>query len=91
MGQPLHLPVAVGFYLLATATMIADGLARRQRRTGRAALVTAGFHLLAWGSWFTGVRLGPGLALPELAGAVAFAVWMIALSPAAPLSEDPDS
>jgi hypothetical membrane protein len=85
MGHPLHLPVAVGFYLFATATMIADGLARRQRRTGRATLVLAVLHLAAWSSWVAGVRPGPGLALPELAGAVAFAVWMIGLSPSSPL------
>lgn len=82
LGHGLHLPVAIGFYLLATATMAADGIDRRRRRGGRVSLLGVGVHLLIWSGWFAGIRPGPGLALPELAGAVVFAGWIWFLSPA---------
>lgn len=80
-GTPLHFPSALGFYLLATATMAVDGLARRGTTTGRLALVAAVVHLLAWWAWLAGVRPGPGLAIPETVGALLFTGWVWVLSP----------
>ncbi|SFG04409.1 hypothetical membrane protein [Halopelagius inordinatus] len=84
-GTALHVPVAVSFFVASTATMTADGVARRDSRSGRLALLLAAGHVVSWGLWLRGVRLGPGLAVPEFAGAVAFAAWVVALSSPAPL------
>ncbi|QLG61628.1 DUF998 domain-containing protein [Halorarum salinum] len=84
-GGPLHFPAALAFYLLATATMAVDGLGRLTTTGGRAALVAAGLHLLVWAAWIARIRPGPGLALPELAGALLFVAWVVAGSPVAPL------
>lgn len=84
-GDPLHFPAALAFYLLATATMAVDGLGRRRAATGRAAVAAAALHLLVWAAWLSGLRPGPGLALPELVGALLFVAWVVAGSPVAPL------
>lgn len=84
-GDPLHLPAALGFYLLATATMAVDGLRRRTATAGRMALAAAALHVAVWAAWIAGLRPGPGLALPELAGALLFAAWVVGGSPVAPL------
>lgn len=84
-GTALHFPVAVSFFLALTATMAADGLARRDTASGRVALTLSAAHVVSWALWLRGVRFGPGLAVPEYAGAVAFAAWVVALSPPAPL------
>ncbi|QLG27537.1 DUF998 domain-containing protein [Halorarum halophilum] len=84
-GTPLHFPMALAFYLLLTVTLVADGVRRRQSPTGRAALVAAAVHVLGWAAWLAGVRPGPGLALPELLGALLFVGWAVAGSPVAPI------
>lgn len=83
-GHPLHFPAAAGFYLGLTATLAVDGLARRGTATGRSSLALAAVHVGQWAAWVAGVRVGPGLAVPEFVGAVALAAWMLALSPVAP-------
>lgn len=83
-GTPLHVPMALAFYLLLTATLVADGVRRRRSPTGRAALAAAAVHVLGWAAWLAGVRPGPGLALPELLGALLFVAWAVAGSPVAP-------
>ncbi|RDI72996.1 DUF998 domain-containing protein [Halopelagius longus] len=85
-GTALHFPVAASFFVSLTATMVADGLARRGTRTGKLALALSAAHVVSWALWLRGVRFGPGLAVPEYVGAVAFAAWVVALSPPAPLS-----
>ncbi|MFC6825995.1 DUF998 domain-containing protein [Halopelagius fulvigenes] len=84
-GAALHFPVAVSFFLSLTAAMAADGLLRLDTASGRLALTLSAAHVASWGLWLRGVRLGPGLAVPEFAGAVAFAAWVVGLSPPAPL------
>ena len=84
MGHPLHLPVAVAFYLLLTAALVADGASRRDDTGGAAALCLAALHVAAWAAWVAGVRPGPGLAIPETVGAAALALWVWVASPAAP-------
>ncbi|ESP87632.1 hypothetical protein K933_12977 [Candidatus Halobonum tyrrellensis G22] len=85
-GSPYHFPAAVGFYLGLTATLVADGLTRHGTATGRASLAFAALHVGQWALWVAGVRVGPGLAVPEFVGAAVLALWVLALSPVAPLA-----
>ncbi|SEO97765.1 hypothetical membrane protein [Halogranum amylolyticum] len=80
-GHPLHLPVALSFYLLVTATLVLDGVARRTRRAGQLSALLGVAHLAGWVLWVSGSRFGTGLAVPEFVGAVVFAAWMLGLSP----------
>ncbi|MFC7071006.1 DUF998 domain-containing protein [Halobaculum lipolyticum] len=82
---PLHVPVALGFYLAITVVFATDGLRRRATAAGRVALAFAAGHLAQWWLYVAGVRLGPGLAVPELVGAGLLIVWVLALSPVAAL------
>lgn len=74
-----HFPVAVAFYLLVSATLWLDSLAAlrqgwRRRGLAAASLGTANFvGWLAWG--LTGPPTRPGLAIPELWGAICFSAW----------------
>lgn len=80
-GTPLHFPVAVAFFLIATATVVIDGVRRRATPSGRAAIALAAGHVLGWLLWGYGLRPGPGLALPEVGGVVMFGLWVVALAP----------
>lgn len=84
-GDPLHFPVAAGFYLALTAVVGVDGLRRWRTTTGKAAVAGAVGHLGQWWLYVEGVRLGPGLAIPELVGAGLLVAWVVAGSPVAPL------
>ncbi|WP_224336949.1 DUF998 domain-containing protein [Haloprofundus halobius] len=86
MDTSPHFAVAVAFYLLLTATLAADGVVRRRATTGRRSLTLVVVHLLSWAAWAAGWFPGPGLALPELVGAVILAAWVLALSPVATAS-----
>ena len=82
-GHPLHFPVALGFYLGATLTMLTDGIGALRadgRAWGLAALGLALVHLGSWTAWGAGSRPGPGLAIPEAIGAVLFALWVWGLA-----------
>lgn len=81
-GHPLHVPVAVAFFLFLTLTMTFDGVARRETTTGNVALRQAGIHVVVWVGWILGYVPG-GLAIPEIVGAAMFAVWVLLLSPIA--------
>lgn len=85
-GTPLHFPAALGFFVGLTATLAADGVVRRATATGRASIALAAAHVAQWWLWIEGVRIGPGLAVPEYVGAAVLAVWVLALSPVAPLA-----
>lgn len=87
-GTSLHFPVALGLYLVLTLVLATDGAVRRATTAGRLALVAAGIHLGQWWLWIAGLRLGPGLAIPELVGALLLAAWVLAGSPVAPLARD---
>ncbi|WP_049985449.1 DUF998 domain-containing protein [Halobellus rufus] len=80
-GTDPHFPVAIAFFLLATATVTCDGWRRRASATGRASLVLAAAHVVGWTLWSYGVRPGDGFALPELGGVVMFGAWLLALAP----------
>lgn len=79
-GHPLHLPVAVLFYLLVTVTLVADGIDRWRTATGRGSLLLAAVHALVWAGWIAGPIPG-GLAVPETVGAAVLAAWVVAPSP----------
>lgn len=85
-GHPLHYPAALSFYLLVSATLVLDGLARRSTQEGRVAALLGVAHLVGWVVWTAGVRFGTGLAVPETVGALVFVVWVLRLSPAGLLS-----
>lgn len=79
-GRPEHFPVALAFYLLLTATLALDGVARRRRTSERVALALAVLHLLGWAVYvarFSAYRL----AIPETVGALFLAGWVWWLSP----------
>lgn len=80
-GHPYHLPVAAGFYLGVTVVLWLDGTASvlvGASRFGLVAIWLANVHLLQWLAWAAGLRMGPGLAIPETIGAALFAVWVLA-------------
>lgn len=85
-GSSLHFPVAIGFYLALTLVLATDGAVRRATTAGQLALAAAGVHVGQWWLWTAGVRFGPGLAIPELVGALLLAAWVLAGSPVAPLT-----
>jgi hypothetical membrane protein len=80
-----HVPVAIGFYLALTVVLAVDGVRRRATTVGRLAGVAAAAHLAQWWLYVAGVRLGPGLAVPELVGAALLVAWVLVGSPVAPL------
>ena len=79
-----HVPVAVAFFVLLAATLALDGVRRRATTTGRASLLLAAVSVAAWPLWFL-ADIGPGVAVPELLGALSLATWVVALAPPAPM------
>lgn len=83
-GHPLHVTVALGLYLAMSTTMWADGLLsvrRGWRRRGAAGLGLGTLNLAGWIVWgLTGPVRRPGLAIPELVGALALAAWTLYVS-----------
>jgi hypothetical membrane protein len=77
----VHLPVAVAFYLLVTATIWGDAVAVRGTEEGRRGAVAAwlgAVNVLAWAVWAaTGPVRRPGLAIPEVVGALVLAAWVL--------------
>lgn len=80
-GTALHFPAALSFYLLFTAAMLCHGIGSIRAGAGRpgaATVAIAVVHLVSWAAWIRGVRLGPGLAIPEMIGALIVVGWMAA-------------
>lgn len=79
LGHPLHGPVAIGFFIGLTLGMMLTGLGDRQvgrSRRAKVAFNLVGLHLLAWAF---GLTMLEGIALPELVGALAYAIWTLLL------------
>lgn len=80
VGTALHVPTAVGFYVLITVTAslaVVPAVRRGARWYGVASLTVAVGNLGTWIGWLA--LGGPGvvgLAVPELAGAVLLAAWV---------------
>lgn len=82
--EALHYPAAVSFFVFLVATLALDGAHRREATTGRVSLLLALVSAAAWPLWGLS-GLGPGIAVPELVGALSLAAWVVALAPPAPL------
>lgn len=82
-GQPLHLPLALAFFVLAALTTIVDGVARLRLRSGKLSLLSGVLAPIAWPGWVLWLG-GGGIAVPEFVGALLFGVWVTALSPERP-------
>lgn len=84
----LHFPMAAAFYAFATLTLLVDGVARFRTRTGKAALLAGILVPGVWPIWAFWLHLGPGIAVPEFVGAALLSVWVVALSPERPDTDD---
>lgn len=78
--RPLHVPVALAFFIGVSITLWADAIACLRADGPRRAVpgvLTGTGNAIAWLGW---VLLAPtpseGLAIPELLGAVCFATWI---------------
>jgi hypothetical membrane protein len=82
--QPLHFPVAVGFYLFLSLSLWADGLVslrRCWRERAVAGLALGTVNIAGWLAWgLTGDVTRPGLAIPEIVGALALSAWAVWVS-----------
>ena len=79
-----HFTVAAAFYtLLSIAFWVygAGNVLGGARRRGLLTIGAGALNLLTWAVWaLTGAFTRPGLALPEIVGAVAFGAWAVATS-----------
>ncbi|MBP1987466.1 DUF998 domain-containing protein [Halolamina salifodinae] len=82
-GNPLHLPFAVTFFLLAALTAVVDGVARFRLASGKLSVVVGVLAVLAWPVWLLWLD-GGGIAVPEFVGAALFGLWVVGLSPERP-------
>ena len=79
IGHRYHLVVAVLFYVLFTYAMwlYGTGHVLAGRTTFGIGTMWIGIvHVTYWLLWGVGVRIGPGLAVPELVGAGLFSAWV---------------
>ena len=80
-GTPLHVPVALGFFLAIPVALWTHGAgAYRGGRTRDAAvaLVAGALDPAAWLVWaLVGQDLAPGLALPETVGILGLHAWVL--------------
>jgi hypothetical membrane protein len=79
-GEPLHLPVAITHFLFISVLLGTEGVVRYrvgEHRWGIASVAGAIANAVVWTIWFL-VRSDPfvGIAIPELLGALMFAVWL---------------
>lgn len=79
-GTALHGPAAVAYFLLGTLTLWVHGTGTALAGAVRGGLATVWLgivHVLSWLVWGAGIRLGPGLAVPELIGSVLLFAWLV--------------
>lgn len=80
-GRSLHFPVAVAFYLLVSVTLLTAAGAAYRTDELTWSVTSLALGSLNLGVWIVWGLLGPvrrdGLAVPEIAGAVAFAAWVL--------------
>jgi hypothetical membrane protein len=78
LPDPLHGLVAVPFFVFLTLTVSVWGAgdyADGRELRGLVFVLAGAVHVVAWVWWALFPWFPPGIALPELVGSVAFAVW----------------
>lgn len=88
-GTAFHVPAALSLYLFVTYGLFLYGSGRiragavthgpeqaRETTLGLAAIWLGVGHVTSWVAWGAGLRVGPGLAIPETVGAVIFVAWI---------------
>lgn len=80
---PYHFQVAVGFYMLFSLGALLSAIGQflaKARRLAVVSVATGSGNLLTWIGWTqTGGLDQPGLAIPELIGAVLVGVWTLTM------------
>ncbi|WP_135854165.1 DUF998 domain-containing protein [Halorussus salinus] len=88
-GTAYHAPAAISLYLCVTYGLFlyGSGLVRAGPRSpvpergddttlGLVAIWLGVAHVTSWLAWAAGLRVGPGLAIPETVGAAIFVAWI---------------
>ncbi|QLH83937.1 DUF998 domain-containing protein [Halosimplex pelagicum] len=78
LPDPLHGLVAVPFFLFLTLAVFlwgAGDYAVGREFRGLVLVLLGVLHVVSWAWWFLFPWFPPGIAVPELFGSVAFAVW----------------
>ncbi|MCU4717989.1 DUF998 domain-containing protein [Halapricum hydrolyticum] len=80
-GHSLHFPVASGFYMLFSASVLVFGAGQLlvgRRRSGAVSIGAGLGNLAVWMVWIgSGGLRRSGLAIPELAGAIFVGLWVL--------------
>lgn len=79
-GTALHLPISVSYFVLGTLTLAIHGsgvVLAGAPRLGLGYHWLGLGHALSWVLWYFGLRIGPGLAVPEFIGSVLLLVWVL--------------
>lgn len=79
LGHALHAPVAIGFFLALSTGILITGYGDWQAGRPRRARVALNLVLLHALAWVFGIMMLEGIALPELVGALVYAIWVIIL------------
>lgn len=77
-GHPYHVPAALSLYVFVTYGLFCYGSGRALSgavNRGLAAIWLGIGHVTSWVAWGMGLRIGPGLAVPETIGAGIFVAW----------------
>lgn len=85
LPQPQHGPVAIGHFLATTLFFLCYGAGAAldgRRQFGAATAAFGLLHLLGWAVWAVALADGPvpGIAAPELFGALLFGGWTFAVA-----------
>lgn len=79
IGHAFHLPVSASFFITLTLGVLISGIGDHQVgriRRSRVAFNLVLLHVIAWAFAYYALD---GVALPELVGALVFAIWIILL------------
>lgn len=81
IGSPLHFPVSAAFFVLVTVTIWVDAVVVVGPDEGDRGAIAAwlgAVNVAAWGIWaLTGPIRRPGLAIPEIVGALVLSGWVL--------------
>lgn len=77
IGHPLHLPVAVIYFVALSLGILMTGYGDRQRDRPLRAMVAFNLVLLHAIAWLFSYLTLEGIALPETVGALIYGIWII--------------